>query len=68
MTDQPMDYRDYLIRQHEQERMRQQFERLFSKSDISIRPSTPTKIDVKWIRQSRSSQPRGPLAARSTGG
>jgi hypothetical protein len=33
MTDQPMDYRDYLIRQHEQVRMRQQFERLFSKSD-----------------------------------
>ena len=33
MTDQPMDYRDYLIRQHEQVRMRQQFEGLFSKSD-----------------------------------
>jgi hypothetical protein len=33
MTSQPMDYRDYLIRQHEQERMRQQFERLFPKSD-----------------------------------
>ena len=33
MTDQPMDYRDYLIQQHEQERMRQQFEGLFSKSD-----------------------------------
>jgi hypothetical protein len=33
MTGQPMDYRDYLIRQHEQERMRQQFEALFSKSD-----------------------------------
>ena len=33
MTDQPMDYRDYLIRQHEQERMAQRFEALFSKSD-----------------------------------
>jgi hypothetical protein len=33
MTDQPMDNREYLIRQNQQERMRQQFERLFSKSD-----------------------------------
>ncbi len=33
MTEQPMDYRDWLIRQHEQERMRQRFEGLFSKSD-----------------------------------
>jgi hypothetical protein len=33
MTDQPMDYRDWLIRQHEQERMAQRFEALFSKSD-----------------------------------
>jgi hypothetical protein len=29
----PMDYRDFLIRQHEQERMRQQFDALFPKSD-----------------------------------
>jgi hypothetical protein len=33
MTDQPMDYRDWLIRQHEQERTAQRFEALFSKSD-----------------------------------
>ena len=33
MTDQPMDFRDFLIRQHEQERMAQRFEALFSKSD-----------------------------------
>jgi hypothetical protein len=33
MTDQPMDFRDFLIRQHEQERMAQRFEGLFSKSD-----------------------------------
>jgi small-conductance mechanosensitive channel len=33
MTSQPMDYRDYLIRQHEQERVAQRFEALFSKSD-----------------------------------
>jgi hypothetical protein len=33
MTGQPMDYRDFLIRQHEQERMVQRFEGLFSKSD-----------------------------------
>ena len=35
---------------------------------ISIRPSTPTKIDVKPTRRSRWSQQRGPPAARSTGG
>jgi hypothetical protein len=29
----PMDYRDFLLRQREQERIRQQFEGLFSKSD-----------------------------------
>ena len=33
MTDQPMDYRDYLIRQHQQERMRQRFEALFTKDE-----------------------------------
>jgi hypothetical protein len=33
MTDQRMDFRDWLIRQHEQERMAQRFEALFSKSD-----------------------------------
>jgi hypothetical protein len=33
MTEEPMDYRDWLIRQQQQERMRQQFEGLFSKSD-----------------------------------
>jgi hypothetical protein len=33
VTDQPMDYRDYLIRQHQQERMAQQFDAMFSKSD-----------------------------------
>ena len=27
MTDQPMDYRDYLIRQHQQERMAQRVRR-----------------------------------------
>jgi hypothetical protein len=29
----PLDLRDYLIRQHEQERIRQQLDALFSKSD-----------------------------------
>jgi hypothetical protein len=33
MTDQPMDHRDYLIRQQQQERMAQQFDAMFSKSD-----------------------------------
>ena len=33
MTDQPMDFRDYLIRQHQQERMAQQFDALFTKDE-----------------------------------
>jgi uncharacterized protein with von Willebrand factor type A (vWA) domain len=33
VTDQPMDYRDYLIRQQQQERIRQRFEALFTKDE-----------------------------------
>jgi hypothetical protein len=33
MTSQPMDHRDYLIRQQQQERIAQQFDAMFSKSD-----------------------------------
>jgi hypothetical protein len=33
VTDQPMDYREYLIRQHQQERMAQQFDALFTKDE-----------------------------------
>jgi hypothetical protein len=33
MTSQPMEYRDLLIRQQQQERMAQQFDAMFSKSD-----------------------------------
>ena len=37
MTDQPMDYRDYLIRQQQQERMAQQFDALFTKDEDRAR-------------------------------
>ena len=40
MTDQPMDYRDYLIRQHQQERMAQRFEALFTKDEDHARSGT----------------------------
>jgi hypothetical protein len=33
VTDQLMDFRDYLIRQHQQERMAQQFDALFTKDE-----------------------------------
>ena len=33
MTDQPMDYRDYLIRQQQQDRIRQQVDALFTKDE-----------------------------------
>lgn len=36
MTDQPMDYRDYLIRQHQQERMAQQVDALFTRTKITL--------------------------------
>ena len=40
MTDQPMDYRDYLIRQHQQERMRQRFDALFTKDEDHAKSGT----------------------------
>jgi hypothetical protein len=33
VTDQPMDYRDYLIRQQQQDHIRQQFDALFTKDE-----------------------------------
>jgi hypothetical protein len=33
VTDQPMDYRDYLIRQHKQDRVAQEFEALFTSDE-----------------------------------
>ena len=33
MTDQPMDYHNYLIRRHQQERMAQRFDALFTKDE-----------------------------------
>ena len=33
MTDQPMDYRDYLIRQQQQDHIRQRFDALFTKDE-----------------------------------
>ena len=33
MTDQPMDFRDFLIRQQQQERMAQRFDALFTKDE-----------------------------------
>ena len=40
MTDQPMDFRDYLIRQHEQTRMAQRFDALFTKDEDHARSGT----------------------------
>jgi chromosome segregation ATPase len=37
VTDQPIDYRDYLIRQQQQERMAQQFDALFTKDEDRAR-------------------------------
>jgi hypothetical protein len=40
MTDQPMEYRDYLIRQHQQERMARRFDALFTKDEDHARNGT----------------------------
>jgi hypothetical protein len=40
VTDQVMDYRDYLIRQHQQERMAQQFDALFTKDEDHVAAAT----------------------------
>lgn len=37
MTDQPMDYRDWLIRRQQQERIQQRFEALFTKDEERVR-------------------------------
>jgi basic amino acid/polyamine antiporter, APA family len=36
VTDQPMDYRDYLIRQQQQEPMAQRFDALFTKDEVDV--------------------------------
>ena len=48
MTDQPMDYRDYLIRQHQQERMGQQFDALFTKDEDRARSGMQGIEDVAY--------------------
>jgi hypothetical protein len=40
VTDQPMDFRDYLIRQHEQTRIAQRFDALFTKDEDHARNGT----------------------------
>ena len=48
MTDQPMDYRDYLIRQHQQERMAQQFDALFTKDEDHAAAATQRIEDLAY--------------------
>jgi hypothetical protein len=48
VTDQPMDYRDYLIRQHEQTRMAQRFEALFTKDEDHAAAATQGIEDLAY--------------------
>ena len=48
MTDQPMDSRDYLIRQHEQTRMAQRFEALFTKDEDHAAAATQGIEDLAY--------------------
>ena len=82
MTDQPMDYRDYLIRQHQQERMAQRFDALFTKDedhaaaatqgieDLAYHEAQEAAAAYDYIEESLtdvSTQPRG-LRARIESG
>jgi hypothetical protein len=48
VTDQPMDYRDYLIRQHQQERMAQRFDALFTKDEDHAAAATQGIEDLAY--------------------
>jgi len=48
VTDQPMDSRDYLIRQHEQTRMAQRFEALFTKDEDHAAAATQGIEDLAY--------------------
>ena len=48
MTDQPMDYRDLLIRQQQQERMRQRFDALFTKDEDHAAAATQGIEDLAY--------------------
>ena len=48
MTDQPMDFRDYLIRQHQQESMARQFDALFTKDEDHAAAATQGIEDLAY--------------------
>jgi hypothetical protein len=48
VTEQPMDYRDYLIRQHQQERMAQRFDALFTKDEDHAAAATQGIEDLAY--------------------
>jgi chromosome segregation ATPase len=48
VTDQPTDYRDYLIRQHQQERMAQQLNALFTKDEDHAAAATQGIEDLAY--------------------
>ena len=57
MTDQPMDFRDYLIRQHEQERMAQRFDALFTKDEDHAAAATQGIEDLAYTQRRRRLRP-----------
>ena len=48
MTDQPMDYRDYLIRKQQQDRMAQRFDALFTKDEDHAAAATQGIEDLAY--------------------
>ena len=48
MTDQPMDYHNYLIRRHQQERMAQRFDALFTKDEDHAAAATQGIEDLAY--------------------
>jgi hypothetical protein len=64
VTDQPMDYRDYLIRQQQQERMAQQFDALFTKNEDHAAAATQG-IERTWCTTQRRRRLRPTTMFRS---
>jgi hypothetical protein len=48
VTDQPMDYRDYLIRQQQQERIAQRVNALFAKDEEHAAAATQGREDLAY--------------------
>ena len=57
MTDQPMDYRGYLIRKQQQDRIAQRFDALFTKDEDHAAAATQGIEDLAYTQRRRRLRP-----------